>query len=191
MIDIRVIPGHPMYGVTRDGLVWSARGRDGLWKELALSTNGKWGYLKVKLTGGKTYKVHVLVALVFIGPRPEGMQVNHIDGCKANNADMNLEYCTRSENIKHAFDLELMVPNTLPVHPFVRIRGRQRKLIRAYNPRRGEDAVNHKLTDSQVVEIRQLFADRVPLRHIGRRFGVSATHVQRIGRGLKRVAVVV
>lgn len=43
--------------------------------------------------------VHQLVALAFLGPRPEGMDVCHADGDPANNDAANLRYDTRTENI--------------------------------------------------------------------------------------------
>lgn len=46
--------------------------------------------------------VHVLVAEHFLGGVPEGMQVNHIDGNKANNHVTNLEFVSCHENMKHA-----------------------------------------------------------------------------------------
>lgn len=46
--------------------------------------------------------VHSVVCRAFIGPRPTKLQINHIDGNKANNSIANLEYVTGSENIRHA-----------------------------------------------------------------------------------------
>lgn len=69
---------------------------------------GKHGYYVVDLYKNnkrKTCLVHRLVAEAFI-PNPESKpQVNHKDGIKINNNLSNLEWVTRSENIKHAFDV--------------------------------------------------------------------------------------
>lgn len=47
--------------------------------------------------------IHSLVAIAFLGPRPNGMQVNHKDGVKTNNHYSNMEYVTASENTRHAW----------------------------------------------------------------------------------------
>ena len=60
----------------------------------------------------KTFYVHDLVAGAFIGPKPEGLQVNHIDGDKRNNTPSNLEYVTRNENMEHASKTGLMASGT-------------------------------------------------------------------------------
>ena len=48
----------------------------------------------------KNAKVHHLVAEAFLGPRPEGLDIRHLDGDPLNNRADNLAYGTRSENIQ-------------------------------------------------------------------------------------------
>lgn len=55
----------------------------------------------------KYYHIHRMIAELFI-PNPDNLpQVNHIDGNKLNNDITNLEWCTTSHNIQHAFDNNL------------------------------------------------------------------------------------
>ena len=66
----------------------------------------KQGYLSVRLYKDKkqkTFFVHRLVAKAFIPEQKEKLFVNHIDGNKSNNNVENLEWCSRSENIMHAY----------------------------------------------------------------------------------------
>lgn len=49
-----------------------------------------------------TPTIHELVLAAFVGSRPAGLDVNHINGVKTDNRLSNLEYVTRSENHKHA-----------------------------------------------------------------------------------------
>lgn len=69
------------------------------------------GYPVVSICIGgkrKVIHIHALVAEAFIGPRPHGLMVNHKDGDKANNHLGNLEYVTRAENTRHAYQLGLI-----------------------------------------------------------------------------------
>jgi len=66
------------------------------------------GYLAVSLSRGptqtKTWTVHTLVALAFIGPRPPGHEVCHNDGNPMNNNLSNLRYDTISGNRRDAVE---------------------------------------------------------------------------------------
>lgn len=67
---------------------------------------GKDGYLRTQIAG-KSRLVHRLVALTYV-PSDVGKDfVNHKDGNKSNNRADNLEWCTRCENMKHAYALNL------------------------------------------------------------------------------------
>lgn len=43
-------------------------------------------------------QIHVLILLAFIGPRPSGAEIRHLDGDSANSVLTNLAYGTESEN---------------------------------------------------------------------------------------------
>lgn len=59
------------------------------------------GYMNIVLNVRQTPKnnlVHRLVAEAFIGPRPEGLVIDHIDSNRKNNRASNLRYITQREN---------------------------------------------------------------------------------------------
>mgnify|MGYP000291846112 CR=1 FL=1 len=97
-----IIPDYPMYDVSSDGEVTNIKtGR------ILKPDPNRTGYLRVTLSKeGKTKRffVHRLVALVHI-PNPRCVEeVNHKNGIKTDNRKDNLEWCSSSENKRHAVE---------------------------------------------------------------------------------------
>ena len=67
---------------------------------------GKDGYLRTQFDG-KTRLVHRAIAQTFIENPDNLPEVNHINGCKSDNSVSNLEYCTRNDNLRHAYEHNL------------------------------------------------------------------------------------
>jgi len=101
-----------MYQVSNLGKIKSLKGK----KEKFLKpSNTTHGYLKVNLNKNgiqKTFKLHRLIAEHFIKKIDGKEIINHIDGNKRNNNISNLEWCTHSENIKHAYKTGLKKPKS-------------------------------------------------------------------------------
>lgn len=111
----KAIAGASSYEVSSEGRIRSYKnnrwGRSELPKVMKATVGGN-GYLHLNIYGDdkRGYPlryVHHLVAEAFLGMKKVGMQINHIDGCKTNNAISNLEITTPASNSQHAWRIGL------------------------------------------------------------------------------------
>lgn len=102
--DIKDYEG--LYQISNTGKVKSIRYNKEIIRKPCLSK----GYKMVKLHKNGVYRpvtIHKLVAKYFIPNPVNKPQINHIDGVKENNIYTNLEWCTGSENLIHAYKIGL------------------------------------------------------------------------------------
>ena len=114
----RKIKDYPDYKVSSDGRVRSLKTGTNMKPSISNA-----GYLMVKLFDGKRHRpkaIHRLVAETFCNGYKPGFEVNHLDGNKHNNSASNLEWCSHSENTRHAIDSGLFTPYKLPPRPHER-----------------------------------------------------------------------
>lgn len=148
------VEGYPNYYMDSEGNIFS-----NVYKKMRklIPETTKAGYLRVQLyRDGKVKKVlvHRLVALAFIPNPKDKPHVNHLDGDKTNNRVINLEWCNRSENMRHA------ISNGL----------------RPEGSNRGEKHGNSKLTSNDVLKIRELKGVKTK-RQIAENFGIHMNTV--------------
>lgn len=175
-VSYRDIAGYPGYRVGDDGSVWSCLRRVGkgvfapvgVWKPLKQNVNPVEGRRTValcrptdKLSGTpghrkyKRYYVHRLVLEAFVGPCPPGLEACHgPDRDVANNKLSNLRWDTKKAN---AADCES--------------HGTRAK---------GEKQGSSKLTESDIVAIRELCRLGMSQKKVANQFGVSQGHVSDI-----------
>jgi hypothetical protein len=99
----RTIPDYPRYYISSLGRVLGIR-KIHKWQHNSRGGNYPYVNLYRRVDGVRKRKncnVHVLVALVFLGPRPKGMVVHHKDLNRNNPRLDNLEHATNLYNNQH------------------------------------------------------------------------------------------
>ncbi len=155
------IPGFPGYEVSDQGRVRS------FWqicrnpyqmntpqRTLRLSKPNRYPYVCL-YRHGKLHRVriHRLVLMTFIGPCPPGMEACHEDGKRTNNFVENLRWDTPVNNCADT---------------------RKHGSLKIF---KGMANGKAKLTDAQVIRIRELAIQGYPYRKIGEMFGVCSRNI--------------
>lgn len=118
----------------------------GLYAQVTLSRDGTY----------KAVKVHSIVAAAFIGPRPPGKVVRHLDGDSTNNHYRNIRYGTHQENSDD--------------------------MVRHGTVLRGEHIPSAKLTEAKVRRIRRLLKTHTNVA-VAKMYGMSNQMISNIKLG--------
>jgi hypothetical protein len=165
-VAAKLVPGFPDYEATPDGQIWSRRSTKYL-KPLVVPN----GYRHVVLCNGSgkhRLAVHRLIAKTFLGEPPKGAVINHKNCIRSDNAASNLEWCSQSHNVQHAYDNGRRTINA--AH-----RGRASKLGRS----------KRKLSLAQVAEIKLGFSGRRgDVTRLAQKYGIDRKGIKAIVSGL-------
>jgi len=147
-------------------------------KILSPSRSSKYGHLKIKLGGGSvasqvSYHVHQLVLSAFVGPRPAGMEVRHLNGDPSDNRLENLAYGTRKDN---ANDMRLHGTDKTRA---LRVSESKQGIATVWCERHGMA----KLTVEQVKSMKKDFTEGMTATEACRKYNISQAHASKIRLG--------
>src|ERR1044072_815428 len=146
------------YFVTDHGDLFSARSGTMIQLTVGFDADG-YPRVTIRMNGRRRWiTVHQLVAMTFIGPRPHGCEVRHLNGNPRDNRVENLAWGTHAQN--------------------------EADRVRHGNLLQGERHGNAKLTSADVWRIRSRAADGELLKDIACDYGITG---QAVGQIVRRV----
>lgn len=101
------IKGYPGYYISKRGILFTSLKRVGVKgkgqgkRSVSLKSNG---YLQCTIFRKRFY-IHRLVYEAWVSNIPKGYDIDHINGIKTDNRVSNLRAVSRSENLKHNYEL--------------------------------------------------------------------------------------
>jgi len=158
-MQMKEIPGCPGFYAREDGEIISTR----LGYPRVLPKRLHNGYYRVNVRDGSTpskhipQPVHKLMLLAFVGERPDGNVCRHLNGNALDNRISNLCWGTQRENIQDAI-----------------------KHGTAICLRHGEDSIAAKLTEAEVISIKELYAQGYKQKELAELFPVTQRHISDI-----------
>ena len=152
------VPNFEGYYASADGCILSKRSHQ---PRIMNPMKQKDGYLYVYLYDGygnqKKMYVHRLVLMSWVGMPKDGQECRHLNDDPSDNRIENLLWGTRIENVADK--------------------------RRNHGLQIGERSSSHKLTEGQVMEIRQRYSDGKSARELSAEYGVSHNAILKIARG--------
>jgi len=156
------LPTHPERGWPVDPMTGIVYGVAGRWVGTPLGYIGTHGYM-VTTMRGRAFLLHRVVWEACVGPIPDRMVMNHINGVKTDNRLCNLEVVTSSQNNVHALENGL------------------RQSPHTFGPRNS----NYKVTPKMHAEIlKRLTAGETGVS-VAADLGLSPKTVSRVKRGVR------
>lgn len=146
--EARPVPGFPGYWAYADGRIEKRQ-----WIRGNVSPQG---YRRTSAGAGTRYNpyVHALIALAFIGPRPVGQVVRHLNGNRRDNRAENLAYGTPLQN--------------------------STDMVQHGNSLKGVKNPSAILTETQVTEIRAALKEGATQKSLATAYKVSQTTIRNI-----------
>jgi hypothetical protein len=130
----------------------------------------KTGYCTLDLGKRNKHSLHRIVANTFI-PNPNKKPcVNHLNGIKSDNREINLEWCTYSENEKHSY----------------RVLGKKAN-CNLKEPKKGEESNFSKFTDLEIEEIKKLILENIKPSKIVIKYNISKSYLSMLKNNKRRI----